>query len=86
MRLRAELECLYEAMEDGVCQGAASALAAVLFRFPGLVDVYEVAGGFPTSVDPNDLAFLMPCLEDVANVLLAIMPLDDILYGPSPDH
>jgi hypothetical protein len=53
---------------------------------PRLGDVYEVAGGFPTSVDPNDLAFLMPRLEDVADVVLTIMPLDDILYGPSPDQ
>ena len=50
------------------------------------MDVHEVAGGFPTGVDPNDLAFLMPHLEDAADAILAIAPLDDILRGPSPDH
>lgn len=80
------LERFYEAMEDGVYQGAASALATVHFWLPSSVDVCEVAGGFPKSVDPNNLVFLMPRLEDVADVILAIVPLDDILCGPSPDH
>ena len=50
------------------------------------MDIPEVAGGFLTGVNPNDLTFLMPHLEDVADAVLAIAPLEDILRGPSPDH
>ena len=66
--------------------GVASALAVVHFRFLGLVDVREVASCFPIGVDLDDLAFLMPRLEDAADTVLAIVPLDNILHGPSPNH
>ena len=79
-------ERFHKVMEDGVRQGAASTLAVVHFRFLGLVDVREVAGGFLTGVNPNDLMFLMPHLEDAADAVLAIAPLEDILYGPSSDR
>ena len=71
-----------EATEDGVWQGAASALAVVHFRFPGLVDIHEVAGGFTAGIDPNDLAFHMPRLEDATDAVLAIAPLEDLLCSP----
>jgi hypothetical protein len=58
----------------------------VHFWFLNLVDVYEVARGFPVSADPNDMAFLMPRLEEAAHTVLAIVPLEAILRGPSPDH
>lgn len=41
--LRAASVSFHEAVEDGVWQGAASALAMVHFHFPALVDVSEVA-------------------------------------------
>lgn len=62
------------------------ALAAVHFWFLGLVDVCEVARRFPVSVDPNDVAFLMPYLEEAADAVLAIAPLEAILRGPSLDR
>ena len=37
-------------------------------------------------VNPNDLPFLMPHLEEAADVVLVIVPLEDIIRGPSPDH
>jgi hypothetical protein len=73
-------------MEDGVRQGAALALAAVHFRFHDLVDVHEVARGFPMGVSRTDMAFLMPCLEEGADAVLALAPLDDILRGPSQER
>lgn len=52
-RLRAEL--------GGVDRSLSlSSHPMVHFWFLGSVDVHEVAGGIPTGVDPNDLAFLMP--------------------------
>lgn len=63
-----------------------SSLPMVHFWFLGSVDVHEVAGGIPTCIDPNDLAFLMPRMEDVADAILTIVPPDDILHGPSLDH
>jgi len=62
------------------------ALAVVHFRFPGSVDVHEVGRGFPVGVDLDDLAFLMPRLEDATDDVLAIMPLDNILCGSLPDR
>ena len=50
-----------------------------------MVNVREVAGSILRGIDPIDLAFLMPCLEDATNAILAIMPLEDILHGPSSD-
>jgi len=50
------------------------------------VNVRKVAGGFPRGYDPVDLAFLMPHLEDAADVVLAILALDEILRGPLSDH
>ena len=79
-------ERFHKVMEDGVRQGAASTLAMVHFWFPGLVDIRKVVGGFLTGINPNDLKFLMPHLEDVADAVLAIAPLQDILRGPSLDH
>jgi hypothetical protein len=64
----------------------ASALAMVHFWFLDLVDVYEVARGFPVSADPNDLALLMPRLEEAVDTILAIVPLEAILHGPSLDR
>jgi hypothetical protein len=75
-----------EAIEDGVRQGAASALAVVHFCFSGLVDVREVAEGLPRNTDDIDMALLMPQLEEAADAVLRISPLDVILHGPSPDH
>lgn len=74
------------AMEDGVWQGVASALAMVHFRFPSLVDISEVAEGFQRNTRDSDMAFLMPRLEEAADVILAITPLAAILRGPSPNH
>jgi hypothetical protein len=51
-----------------------------------VVNVHEVAGGFPRSVNPVDLAFLMPRLEDATDSVLAIGPLDEILRDPSLDR
>lgn len=84
--LYASPKCFREAVEDGVRQGAASALAVVYFQFPSAVNVHEVVGSFLRGVDPVDLAFLMPLLEDAADAILAIAPLDDILCGPSLDR
>ena len=50
-----------------------------------MVNIREVAGSFLRGVDPIDLAFLMPRLEDAADTILAIAPLEDILRGPSLD-
>ena len=52
-RLHATPECFHEAMEDGVWQGVALVWAMVHFWFPSLVNVYEVAGGFPVGIDPS---------------------------------
>ena len=73
----------YEAMEDGVRQGVASALAVVQFCFPDLVDVHEVAEGLPRNTNDTDMALLMPRLEEATNVVLRIAPLDAVLHGPS---
>ena len=61
-------------------------LAIVHFQFCDLMDVREVARGFPMQVHYSDMAFLMPCLEEAANVIIAIAPLEAILHGPSLDH
>lgn len=78
--------CCVEALlrgHGGWCPtGAASALAAVHFRFHDLVDVHEVARGIPMGVSRTDVAFLMPCLEEGIDAILAFAPLDDILHGP----
>jgi hypothetical protein len=58
----------------------------VHFWFLDLVDVYEVARGFPMSADPNDMAFLMPRLEEATDNVLTIVPLEAILRGPSLDR
>lgn len=63
--------------------GAASALAVVHFQLPVAVNIHEVVGGFPRGIDPIDLVFQMPRLEDTADAIRAIMPLDEILHGPS---
>jgi hypothetical protein len=39
--------CFHEAMEDGIRQGVASALAVVHSHFSNLVDIDEVAEGLP---------------------------------------
>lgn len=83
--LQATPKRFHEAMEDSVQQGAVSALVTVHFWSPGLLNVREVAGGFPTGIDPVDLAFLSR-LEDTDGAVLAIVPLDEILRGPLPDH
>lgn len=75
-----------EAVEDGVRQGAASALAVVHFRFSNLVDVSEVVEGLPRGIRDSDMALLMPCLEEAADAVLAIAPLEAVLYGPSLDR
>lgn len=64
----------------------ALALAMVQFCFPGQVDINEVVEGLPWDAKDSDMRFLMPCLEDAANTILAIAPFDAILHGPSPDH
>lgn len=84
--LHATSACFHEAVEEGVRQGAASALAVVHFHFPSLVDVSEVAEGFHGNTRDSNMAFLMPCLEEATDVVLAIAPLEAILYGPSVDH
>ena len=67
------------------CQSS-SALVAVHFWFLGLVDVCEVARGFPASADPTNMAFLMPYLEEAVDDVLAIALLEEILHGPSSDR
>lgn len=62
------------------------ALAMVHFWFLNLVDVCEVARGFPMSANPNDMAFLMPRLEEATDTVLVIALLEAILRGPSPDQ
>jgi hypothetical protein len=58
----------------------------VHFWFLDLVDVYEVARGIPVSADPNDMAFLMPRLEEATDTVLAIVPLEAIIRGPLLDR
>jgi hypothetical protein len=72
-------------MEDGIWQGAAFVLVVVDFRFHGLVDVGEVAEGLPRNTDDTDMALLMPHLEEAANAILVIAPLDAVLRSPSPN-
>jgi hypothetical protein len=78
--------CFHEAIEDGVRQGADSALAVVHFRFLGLVDVREVAEGLPKNTNDTNMALLMPHLEEAADTILAIASLDAVFHCPSPDH
>jgi len=73
-------------VEDGVQKGAALVLAMVHFQFLDAVNVQEVVGISLRGIDPTDLAFLMPHLEDTADAILAIALLDDILHGPSSDY
>jgi hypothetical protein len=54
--------------------------------FHDLVDVYEVARGFPTYVNGTDVVFLMPRVEEANDAILAFAPLENILCGPSLDH
>lgn len=61
-------------------------LAIVHFQFCDLMDVREVARGFPMQVHYSDMAFLMSWLGEATNVVLALVPLEDILRGPSPNH
>ena len=49
-----------EAMEDGVRQGVASALAMVHFYFLDLVDVHVVQEGLPRNTNNTNMALLMP--------------------------
>jgi hypothetical protein len=84
--LRAASVSFHEAMEDGVWQGAASALAMVHFRFLGLVDVSEVAEELPRDTRDSDMVLLMPLLEEAADTVLAVAPLEVILCGPLLDH
>ena len=58
----------------------------VHFHFPGLVDISELAEGFPRNTRDSDMVFLMPRLEEAANAVLMIAPLEAILHGPSLDH
>lgn len=61
-------------------------MAMVYFCFPGRVDVCEVVEGFLGGARDLDVRFLMPSLEDAADAVLAIAPIEAILYGPSSDH
>lgn len=61
----------------------ASALAVVHFWFNGLVDIHEVARGFPEDINHTDVAFLMPHLEEATDTVLTFAPLEDVLRGPS---
>lgn len=54
--------------------------------FHDLVDVREVARGFPADVNGTDVAFLMPRLEEAIDAILAFAPLENILRGPSLDR
>ena len=74
------------AVEHGIQQGAASALAVVHSCFSNLVDVDEVAEGLPWGTRDSDMALLMPRLEGAIDAILAIGPLEAILHGPSLDH
>lgn len=76
----------HEAVEVGVRQGAASALAVVHFLFPSLVDISEVAEGFPRNTKDSNVAFLMPRLEEATDAVLAIAPLVEILHDPLLEH
>jgi hypothetical protein len=76
----------HEAVEDGIRQGAAFTLVVVHFCFRGLVDVGEVAEGLPRNTDDTDMALLMPHLEEAADAILAIAPLDAVLHSPSPNR
>jgi len=58
----------------------------VHFCFFDLVDVSEVAEGLPGGTRDFDMALMMPCLEEAIDAVLAIAPLQAVLYNPSPDR
>lgn len=70
-------ELFYKDVEDG---------AVVHFWFHDLVDVREVARGFPMDVNRTDMAFPMPYLEEATDAVLAFAHLEDILRGRSLDR
>ena len=70
-------------VEDGIRQGAALASAMVHFRFPGLVDISEVAEGLPRGTRGSKMALLMPRLEEAVDAVLAIALPEVVLRGPS---
>lgn len=84
-QLRVVPACFREAVEDGIRQGAASALAVVHIHFPDLVDISEAAEGLPRDTRDSNMAFLMPHLEEAADTVLVITPLEVILHSPSSD-
>jgi hypothetical protein len=61
-------------------------LAVAHFGFSDLVDIGEVAEGLHGGTRDSDMVLLMPCLEEVADAILAIAPLEAVLCGPSPDR
>jgi len=50
------------------------------------VDIHEVVEGFPEGARDSNVRFLMPSQEDATDAILAIIPLEAILHGPSSDH
>lgn len=58
----------------------------VHFRFSDVVDIHEVSSSFPVHVCCADVASLMPYLDDATDMVLASVPLEDILRSPSPAH
>ena len=50
------------------------------------MDVHEVARGFPMQFHYSNVAFLMSWLGEATIIVLALVPLEDILRGPSLDH
>jgi hypothetical protein len=84
--LRATPAHFCEAMEDGIRHEAASALAVVHFHFSDLVDISEVAEGFPRGTRDSDMVLLMPWLEGATDTVLEIALMEAVLRGPSPSR
>jgi hypothetical protein len=50
------------------------------------MDVGEMVDGLPRNTNDTTMALLMPYLEEAANAVLAIAPLEAVLRGPSLDR